>query len=78
MAECDIGPDKVSLDIVDVMKGANRKPEYIAKNPQGTVPALELADGRVMGESVMICQYLDEIFGPSELMGLSPEDRLET
>jgi glutathione S-transferase len=27
---------------------------------------------------VMICQYLDEIFGPSSIVGLSPEDRLET
>ena len=78
MAECGIGPDKVALEIVDVMGGANRSADYLEKNPQGTVPALELADSRVMGESVMICQYLDEVFGPTPLVGLTPEDRLET
>ena len=42
------------------------------------MPALELEDGRVMAESTMICQYLDEVFGPTPLVGLTPEDRLET
>ena len=65
MAECGIGEDKVKLDVVNVMAGENRSPEFIAKNPQGTVPALALADGRVMAESTMICEYLDEIYGPT-------------
>ena len=65
MAECGIGEDKVKLDVVNVMAGENRSPEFLAKNPQGTVPALALADGRVMAESTMICQYLDEIYGPT-------------
>lgn len=47
------------------MAGENRSAEFVAKNPQGTVPALELEDGRVMAESTMICQYLDEIYGPT-------------
>ena len=65
MAECGIGEDKVKLDVVNVMSGENRSPEFVEKNPQGTVPALELEDGRVMAESTMICQYLDEIYGPT-------------
>ena len=77
MAEAGIG-GRVTNEVVDVMKGDNRKPEYLVKNPQGTVPALELPDGRVMGESVMICQYLDEKFGPTALVGMTAEDRLET
>eukprot|EP01043_Picozoa_sp_COSAG02_P124899 COSAG02_NODE_61988_length_267_cov_0.613095_1_plen_52_part_01 len=51
MAECGIGEDTVKLDAVNVIAGENRSPELIAKNPQGTVPALALADGRVMAES---------------------------
>ena len=47
------------------MAGENRTPEYVAKNPQGTVPALALEDGRVMAESTMICEYMDEVFGPT-------------
>ena len=65
MAECGIGEDKVKLHVVNVMTGENRSPEFVKKNPQGTVPALELEDGRVMAESTMICQYLDEIHGPT-------------
>lgn len=65
LAECGIGEDKVKLHVVNVMAGENRSPEFVKKNPQGTVPALELEDGRVMAESTMICQYLDEIHGPT-------------
>ena len=72
MAECGIGEDKVKLDVVNVMAGENRSPEFIAKNPQGTVPALALADGRVMAESTMICQYLDEIHGPTSSSRSAP------
>ena len=78
MAECGIGPDKVVSELVNVMAGENRQAEYLSKNPVGTVPALELDDGRVMGESVMICQYLDEKYGPTPMVGLTAEDRLET
>jgi hypothetical protein len=45
---------RIRMVVVNVMAGENRSPEYVAKNPQGTVPALALEDGRVMGESTMI------------------------
>ena len=52
---------------VDVMGGENRKPEFLAKNPSGSVPALQLPDGTIIGEVVAICQYLDEVCGPSDV-----------
>lgn len=40
--------------------GATRTPEYLAKNPNGKVPMLELEDGRVLVESnAMLCFLAD-------------------
>jgi glutathione S-transferase len=70
--------DKLEEIPVDVFGGENRTPEFLAKNPAGTVPALVLADGSIMGETLAICEYLDEVFGPSDVVGKTPEARLET
>jgi len=40
--------------------GTTRTPEYLAKNPNGRVPMLELEDGRVLPESGAILWYLTE------------------
>lgn len=45
---------------VDSSKGETRTPEYLAKNPNGRVPILELEDGRVLAESNAILCYLAE------------------
>ncbi|MFT4256389.1 MAG: glutathione S-transferase family protein [Pseudoxanthomonas sp.] len=44
----------------DSSKGATRTPEYLAKNPNGKVPMLELDDGRVLVESNAILFWLAE------------------
>ncbi|HWK63496.1 MAG TPA: glutathione S-transferase family protein [Rhizobiaceae bacterium] len=40
--------------------GGTRTPAYLAKNPNGMVPLLELEDGRVLAESNAILLYLAE------------------
>ena len=45
---------------VDLRGGENRQPAYLAKNPLGQMPALELDDGFVLTEVTAICEYLDE------------------
>ncbi len=45
---------------MDIFKGASRTPEYLAKNPFGKIPALELEDGTVLAESCAILWYLAE------------------
>jgi glutathione S-transferase len=40
--------------------GSTRVPEFLAKNPNGRVPLLELDDGRFLAESGAIIWYLSE------------------
>jgi maleylpyruvate isomerase len=41
--------------------GQQTKPDYLVKNPQGLVPALELDDGTVLTQSLAIIEYLEQI-----------------
>jgi glutathione S-transferase len=43
---------------VDSSQGETRTPEYLARNPNGKVPMLELDDGRILVESNAILCYL--------------------
>src|SRR5437764_13214854 len=56
---------------VDILKGDTRTPQFLAKNPSGRVPLLEVAPGRYLPESNAILWY---IAGGSPL---APEDRIE-
>ena len=43
---------------IDIMVGETQTQEYLAKNPNGKVPLIELDDGRVLSESNAIINYL--------------------
>ena len=45
---------------VDSARGETRTPEYLARNPNGKVPLLELDDGRRLAESNAILCFLAE------------------
>ena len=63
---------------IDLMAGENRQEAHLKRNPSGQMPALELDDGQCLAEITVICEYLDEINGYSDLIGKTPEDRAET
>lgn len=63
---------------VDLLAGENRKPPYTDKNPSGQMPALELDDGRIVAETTVICEYLEEKQPKPVLIGATPEERAET
>lgn len=63
---------------VDLMAGENRQAPYMALNPTGTMPALELDDGTVLSEITAVCEYLDEKQGQTPLIGATAEERAET
>jgi glutathione S-transferase len=44
----------------DLFKGETKTPEFLAKNPEGRIPVLELPDGRFLAESNAILAYLAE------------------
>ncbi len=56
---------------LDIMKGETRTPEFLAKNPNGRIPVLEVEPGQFLAESDAILCYLAE---GTEWM---PDDRLE-
>jgi len=56
----------------------SRRPPYTDRNPGGQLPALELDDGRVIGETVAIFEYLEERVPKPPLVGTTPEERAET
>jgi len=73
MAEKGIaGVEQVMLDL---NLGENRSAEFLAKNPFGRVPALELSDGRVLCETRAICTYLEGLHPAPNLMGEGFEER---
>ncbi len=67
----------IPVDKVDLRAGENRQPAYLAKNPSGQTPALELDDGSFIAEITAICEYLDEISPGSSLLGATPAERAE-
>ncbi len=54
--------------------GQQKKPEYLALNPQGLVPALDV-DGHVLGQSLAIMEYLDETRPQPPLLPADPLGR---
>ena len=67
--------DRVEFVQVDVPGGEHKQPEFLAKNPAGTVPVLELDDGTTIAECTAITEYLDHLAGEPVLTGRSPKER---
>ena len=68
LAQLGIPYDLVEIDI---LKGESRTPEFLAMNPSGHVPLLEVAPGRYLAESNAILWY---IAGGTPL---APDDRID-
>jgi glutathione S-transferase len=75
MAERGVELPKVEIDL---RGGENRQAPYLAKNPAGQCPALELDDGTVITEITAICEYLDETAPGASLIGKNAAEKAET
>lgn len=53
---------------VDIRKGENLAPDYLAVNPAGYVPALETPEGLVLWEAAATALYLADHHGLDELV----------
>ena len=67
--------DKVEFIPVDIMNGEHRSDAFLEKNPQGTVPLLELDDGTYISECSAIIEYIDAEFSGTSLTGTTPKQR---
>ena len=60
---------------LDIEAGAHKSSEFLAINPLGQVPALQLDDGTCIAESLPICRYLDAMSGGTTLFGATSKAR---
>lgn len=67
--------DRVEFVTVDVPNGEHRKAAFLAKNPSGAVPVLELDDGTTISECTAITEYIDALDGTPTLTGTTPKQR---
>ncbi|MDE2579187.1 MAG: maleylacetoacetate isomerase [Hyphomicrobiales bacterium] len=56
-------------------RGEHNAPDYLALNPQGLLPALQLDDGRILTQSLAIIEWLDETWPQPPLLPSDPYDR---
>lgn len=60
---------------IDMLKGEHQTPAFLAKNPLGFLPTLEV-NGQFFGESMAILEWLEEQFPKPALLPASANDRL--
>ncbi len=54
-----------------------RRPDYLALNPAGTVPTLVEQDGLAVPDASVIGEYLEEVYPDTPLLGRSIAERIE-
>jgi glutathione S-transferase len=60
---------------VNILVGENLKPEFLAINPRGVVPVLELDDGTRIDEAAAIWRYFEEIQPDPPLIGRDAKEK---
>jgi maleylacetoacetate isomerase len=63
-----LSPEQVP---VHLRRNEQSAPEYLARNPQGLVPALEV-DGTLIAQSLAVIEYLDEAYPRPPLLPVAP------
>jgi glutathione S-transferase len=61
--------------MVNIAKGEQNEPAHLARNPLGRLPVLELDDGSFLTESLIIIEYLEELYPDPPMIGMSPLER---
>ena len=59
---------------IDLTTGAQRDPAYVARNPQGLVPALDIG-GAMLTQSLAIIDYLDTAYPATPMLPHDPVAR---
>jgi glutathione S-transferase len=69
----------VAYDTIEVSIAASehQTPEFRKKNPLALLPVLELADGKILRESMAICRYIEELNPEPNLLGADAWERAQ-
>jgi len=67
----------IPIEEFDMERAGHKAPAFLAKNPLGTLPVLELDDGTLIAESVAICRYFEESIPEPPLFGRSILERAQ-
>ncbi len=67
----------VTIEEFDMDTRGHREPAFLTRNPLGTLPVLELDTGELIGESVAICRYFEEMLPEPPLFGRSSRERVD-
>lgn len=67
----------IEFVLVNIMTGAHKSPDYLAKNCFGVVPTLELDDGTCIGETIAICRYLESVYPEPNMFGRTPLEQAQ-
>lgn len=70
--------DQARFVPVDVMGGEHRSEAFRARNPDATVPCMELPDGTMVSRCTAIIEYIDGAFDGPALIGETPAQRAVT
>jgi glutathione S-transferase len=66
---------QVTFEKVDLFAAEHKQEAFLAINPAGTVPVLQLDDGTYISECVAITEYLDNLDGNPVLTGRTPKEK---
>jgi glutathione S-transferase len=72
-----LGEKDLATELV-AEKTWERREDFLALNPAGSVPVLVDEDGTVVADSMTICEYLDELSPEPSLIGRGAVARAET
>ena len=72
MAEKGIELPKVEINILE---GENTQAGFLAVNPRGLLPTLQLEDGTCFDEVMAICRYLEALYPWQPLLGRTPREQ---
>jgi glutathione S-transferase len=66
---------QVEFVSVDLIGAEHKQPEFLALNPRGILPVLQLDDGTFISESTAITEYLDNLDGHPVVTGATPREK---
>lgn len=60
------------VEVVNLALGENQQPDYLAINPRGMVPALEIEPGVILAEAAAIMRYMASVGSDQSLTPADP------